>query len=544
MNDSHLVSYFLATNVAFCLLEPVTVRRFGLRAAVVCGAFAMAAGCGLRCLATEVACSEWWRAAHPGSSRRLQRNLTIAGTMFVGAAQPFFQCTPSLLAANWFGENETTFAATVALNANQLGIAGSYAVGAMLVHSEVALRRYFAVLALASLLLAVGCLVQFRERPHKPPSYSALESLRREAAQLERKRCFESLRQESFRLHNSLADKAPRLDEEAKTEEGFFEDSSTPRAVTEVDGAEEDALVEKGTFFLGGCESGDADDADERGSEPRKSRRPLPALLLRRWLVNYRRVGHGALDVTRNMLSEIKQLAHFEGFNACLVAFVSSIVASNIFSTFLPHLVTTARKTTEHAATINMRIAVLGSGFQVAIMAGSLCFGAAVDATKAYKLATFAAFLGTLVSLVAVAEESTKGHLLELAVLALGFFVGPIQPIAAELAVDVTYPDGNENTIVAIQQTAGNLISAGAVPIFNAASDFAARVDAAAKYGVRLDYALLASVTLLAAVYFRLFGWYAPLRRLAHNTSAANLAEENAASDIMARFSRSKYQTL
>ena len=45
--------------------------------------------------------------------------------MLVGAAQPFFQCTPSLLAANWFGESETTLAATLALNSNQLGIAFS-----------------------------------------------------------------------------------------------------------------------------------------------------------------------------------------------------------------------------------------------------------------------------------------------------------------------------------------------------------------------------------------------------------------------------------
>jgi hypothetical protein len=28
------------------------------------------------------------------------------GTVLVGAAQPFFQCTPTLLSATWFGKDE------------------------------------------------------------------------------------------------------------------------------------------------------------------------------------------------------------------------------------------------------------------------------------------------------------------------------------------------------------------------------------------------------------------------------------------------------
>ena len=38
----------------------------------------------------------------------------IVGTVLVGAAQPFFQCTPALLAANWFGPDERTLATTIA----------------------------------------------------------------------------------------------------------------------------------------------------------------------------------------------------------------------------------------------------------------------------------------------------------------------------------------------------------------------------------------------------------------------------------------------
>ena len=42
------MTVFLATNVVFCFLEPVVVRRVGLRAVVVGAAWLMAAGCVLR----------------------------------------------------------------------------------------------------------------------------------------------------------------------------------------------------------------------------------------------------------------------------------------------------------------------------------------------------------------------------------------------------------------------------------------------------------------------------------------------------------------
>ena len=42
-------------------------------------------------------------------------------TLFqVGAAQPFFQCTPPLLSATWFGTKERSLATAVAINFNQV----------------------------------------------------------------------------------------------------------------------------------------------------------------------------------------------------------------------------------------------------------------------------------------------------------------------------------------------------------------------------------------------------------------------------------------
>lgn len=52
--------------------------------------------------------------------------------------------------------------------------------------------------------------------------------------------------------------------------------------------------------------------------------------------------------------------------------------------------------------------------------------------------------------------------------IALGVTVGPIQPINAELAVEVAHPE-DENSIVALQQVCGNLFSALLVPVLAAA---------------------------------------------------------------------------
>ena len=45
------------------------------------------------------------------------------------------------------------------------------------------------------------------------------------------------------------------------------------------------------------------------------------------------------------------------------------------------------------------------------------------------------------------------------ALLGLGALIGPVQPINAELAVEVAYP-ADENAIEALQQLCGNLFSA------------------------------------------------------------------------------------
>lgn len=74
--------------------------------------------------------------------------------------------------------------------------------------------------------------------------------------------------------------------------------------------------------------------------------------------------------------------------------------------------------------------------------------------------------------------------LLIISIFFLGFFVGPVQPINAELAVDVTFP-GDETAVESVQQFGGNFCSALLVPVAGRAA--------------KLDYQLLPSVPLLAS---------------------------------------------
>ena len=53
-------------------------------------------------------------------------------------------------------------------------------------------------------------------------------------------------------------------------------------------------------------------------------------------------------------------------------------------------------------------------------------------------------------------EDVTPRSAALIALLAIGSFAGPVQPINAELAVEVTYPC-DENALEAVQQLCGNL---------------------------------------------------------------------------------------
>jgi hypothetical protein len=112
--------------------------------------------------------------------------------------------------------------------------------------------------------------------------------------------------------------------------------------------------------------------------------------------------------------------------------------------------------------------------------------------------------------------------LMVLSLVLLGFFTGPIQPINAELAVDLTFP-GDETAVESVQQIGGNLVSALLMPC----AEWGARQDLQLfskiswlASDMRGDVILLMMVTLFTYFYFSRFD--SPLKRTIADRSSAN----------------------
>lgn len=170
-----------------------------------------------------------------------------------------------------------------------------------------------------------------------------------------------------------------------------------------------------------------------------------------------------ATDDDKSFPETAVELLRTPGFLPPLAAFVTSIAVTNVVGAFLePKLA--------HAGAGDS-IDIAGAAFELAIVIGGIIIGGVVDQNKEYKNATLACLACTLVAifLLGLGKPST---LVLCALLAIGAFAGPVQPINAELAVEVTYP-ADENAIEAVQQLCGNLLSAILVPL----CEYAARYN-------------------------------------------------------------------
>ncbi|MFN7506478.1 MAG: hypothetical protein ACK5Q1_13060, partial [Limnobacter sp.] len=103
-------------------------------------------------------------------------------------------------------------------------------------------------------------------------------------------------------------------------------------------------------------------------------------------------------------------------------------------------------------------IDLAGAGFELAIVIGGIILGGLVDRTKEYKKVTLACLAATAFFVLPLGlTDHALGRepiLLVAALLGLGMAAGPVQPINAELAVDVTYP-GDETAVESVQQIGG-----------------------------------------------------------------------------------------
>ena len=166
IDPERLVVVFLGANAVASACEPMLLARLGLRRTVLLGALLLTIGSitksgGLPPFTKsdlEIGHAEW---------------SLYMGFFIVGLSQPLYQCTPALLSASWFPEEERTMATGVALNANQLGIGFAFIFGTLLVSEADDIIPYFGLLSQISTLCLIGAFLQFEDAPPTPPSASA-----------------------------------------------------------------------------------------------------------------------------------------------------------------------------------------------------------------------------------------------------------------------------------------------------------------------------------------------------------------------------------
>ena len=404
-----LIDKFLLMNVLSCLAVTDVVARFGMQRCIKASSFLMAVGAALRSglgiipilfeifgerenftfMDTKVfGVPLFGLPPYP---------VILVGTLMVGAAQPFFQCTPPLLSAQWFASNERATSTAIALNFNQVGIATAFLVGGKMASVLDGIRWYFALISLLCTLASIGTFLHFQDLPLVPPSASEIEKLQKGQ-------------------HHE-----PPFRVSVKT---FF---STP------------------------------------------------------------------------------------GFSRPLVAFICSIAITNVVGAFIEEVMERGGVTDRRA------VAWAGAGFECAIVLGGVVLGKYVDRTKEYKKVTLACIALSLIFILPLGlTEHQFGQepvILVGSLFMLGFFVGPVQPINAELAVDVTFP-GDETAVESVQQFGGNFCSALLVPV----AGRAAKLDYTLlpnvpflESDIRGDVILMMLVTILTYVYY--CGFNAPLRR-------------------------------
>lgn len=174
---SGIIDIFLFTNVATSFFVTDIVSKFGLQRAIQGAAIFMTAGCWLRSGFGFVPYASLSDGVVETGSILVDYPWIVAGTVLVGIAQPFFQCTPPLLSAKWFANNERSTSTAIALNFNQIGIATAFLVGGGMATDTVGLENYFGIIACTTTIVTLGTLLQFQNEPPFPPSSSELEKL-------------------------------------------------------------------------------------------------------------------------------------------------------------------------------------------------------------------------------------------------------------------------------------------------------------------------------------------------------------------------------
>lgn len=191
-------------------------------------------------------------------------------------------------------------------------------------------------------------------------------------------------------------------------------------------------------------------------------------------------------DYTQQIFTVIKK----DGFPNTVLAFASGVLVVNVFATFSagflsvspqpfpPAILSPPLLNANEIALSSFPqpyvgsltlLGLIGAGFQLCFVVGSVMLGSYVDRTKSYYatgLVCLAASCFLMVFFMGALDVGALGWCIPL-MMGLALASGPLEPIAAETAIEVAYP-ADENLVVAVQEFSGNLLSAVLVPIMNA----------------------------------------------------------------------------
>ncbi|TYZ62585.1 hypothetical protein PybrP1_008617 [[Pythium] brassicae (nom. inval.)] len=110
------------------------------------------------------------------------------------------------------------------------------------------------------------------------------------------------------------------------------------------------------------------------------------------------------------------------------------------------------------------QVGVIGAAFVVSSLVGGQIISQCVDRRRAHKRAMQLCLLLTAAALAAFKLSLSASVLATFAsLMAVGAFLGPLQPIVLELGVECAFPT-SEATVAALQQLCGNFLSALLVP--------------------------------------------------------------------------------
>lgn len=208
------------------------------------------------------------------------------------------------------------------------------------------------------------------------------------------------------------------------------------------------------------------------------------------------------------ILRSIRACFSRKGFTHTVVAFGASGIVLNTLSTYMDYLVRLGEE--DYSPTL---LGWIGALFQIFIMLSSVFIGKFTDRTRSYfRVVIVLLVLGAF----ALAEcninlDASRGSGLKWSLLIAAILIGPLQPIATEMAVELSFPLCS-NTVLVIQQLVCNLASAIFIPIFQQVRNFGNDDEQRPEY--TFSFYLLIVIHAAATVYFASFsGTY---MRLAH----------------------------